>query len=179
MTIDLASAARTARGFHRLFTIGLLLAGAIALSLVGFTLFAPEATGSALAGFAGIRSDGVTGGQAVIMVALTLVWVGLWAAVFMFGRALCSSLSQGSIEQAALAAMQLSHVLLALLVWSVLGQAAGSAATTWHLGDGQRMVSIALGMPQVSLALAALMAVFLARAFAVGVELWRDHTEIV
>ena len=179
MTIDLFPAIRTARRFHLIFTIGLITVAVIAASLIAATLFAPAATGAALVGFAGIGSYSVTGLQAAVIVALMLVWAALWAAVFALGRELCANLSQSSIEEASKAAAHLSHVLLALLVWSIVGQAVTSAAITWHLGDGQRMVKIALGMPQISLALAALMGVFLARAFSVGAELWRDHTEIV
>ncbi|WMS45313.1 hypothetical protein RDV64_23550 (plasmid) [Acuticoccus sp. MNP-M23] len=179
MMIDLKSAVRPAQLFHMFFTLGLVGVGTLATLAVVATMFAPHATGVALVRFANLPAEGVTGAQAAAMVALMLVSAALWAAMFGVGRRLCQSLSDGSVDDAADAATRLSHVLLALLVWSVIGQIAGSAAASWHLGDGQRIVAVSLGTPQISLALAAFMGVFLARAFTVGAQLWRDHTEIV
>jgi len=179
MNIDLQAALRPAFRFGKLFNLGLYGVVTLALFTIAATIISPNATGETLAEFANVPPEGITTTQTFILVALLLIHITLWTGVFAAGRELCRQLEHGSIAGAALRADRLANWLWALLLWSVFGQAITSAAVSWHMIEGERFISIGVGPLQISVALAALMAVFLARAFSVGAELWQDHREIV
>jgi hypothetical protein len=179
MTIDLQAVLRPAQRFAMLFNVALYASAGVALFLVAALMLAPVATGQTLSGFVGYPNAAMSREQSFILSTLVLLQIGLWAGSFLAGRRLCWHLCAGSVREAGQASERLACSLWGLLLWSLAGQAAASAVATWHLAQGERTVAVAFDGEQVSMALAALMAVFLARAFSVGAELWRDHQAIV
>ncbi|MEM7571236.1 MAG: hypothetical protein AAF337_15720 [Pseudomonadota bacterium] len=117
--------------------------------------------------------------QEVAVAAIAFVHLGYWLALLLLARGIFGLLSSGDLDGAAKRARTLSFVLWALLVWSVAADALASLAITWHLPEGERVLSISLGTSQVSLALAALISGFLAQGFVLCAELWRDHKEVI
>ncbi len=179
MMIDLQTMLRPAQRFGMLFSVALYASAGVALCLVAALTLAPIATGQTLSAFVGYPNATMSSGQSFILATLVLLQIGLWAGSFSAGRRLCWHLCAGSVREAGQASERLACWLWGLLLWSLAGQAAASAVATWHLAQGERTVAVAFGGEQVSMAVAALMAVFLARAFSVGAELWQDHQEIV
>jgi hypothetical protein len=61
----------------------------------------------------------------------------------------------------------------------LVAQSAGSVLAGWHCPAGERALSVTLGSAQIAIALTALVAAFLAQAFALGAALWADHRSVI
>ena len=72
-----------------------------------------------------------------------------------------------------------AYLLWGMLLWGIVSQGLASVVATWGYPEGERSLSIAFGTPQISIAFSALVASFMAHAFALGAELWRDHQEVI
>jgi len=108
-----------------------------------------------------------------------LAQIGILAGVIRAARAMFKALSASQPASAAHNARIVAAWLWALFLWSVAAGALGSLISTWHYPAGERALAIQFGSAQITTIVAALMASFLARAFALGAELWQDHREII
>ena len=180
MSIDPVTVTAPARRIAYVMTCAAIALAVAALALVACVVAAPGATGAWLAAAAGYPATAGPGlWQTVVLSALVLIYVAIWGRVFITARLVFQNLSRGLPAQAGDAARSLSRWLWLVLAWGILSQTLGSVAATWHFAEGERTLAISLGMTQVSIALAALIAGFMAHAFALGAELWRDHQEVV
>ena len=171
----LASARRFHRGFQFAYLVSVTVAGAVLIGL----LLAPVWTGATLSEAVGYPLPASRFWQSA---ALTLIVVGMlvtYALVFFSAATVCSALADGDVEHAALGARSLSNWLWTLLALSILANTAAILVATAHAEPGQRVLSITFGSEQITVAIAALIAAFLARAFVLGAALWRDHREII
>ncbi|MEM7710706.1 MAG: hypothetical protein AAF264_08155 [Pseudomonadota bacterium] len=117
--------------------------------------------------------------QSLALAALILVQVALLYGLMGRMRAIFTALDGLDPDGAAGAARRTSWWLWGLLVWGVAARGAASVIATWHVPDGERALAIAFGTLVASTALAALLAAFMARALALGAELWRDHRAVI
>lgn len=170
-----ASARRFQLGFQAASVATLGVAAAMIVAL----LTQPAWIGGALSEATGYPLASPKAWQSAAFVMIGLVMLGTYAAVFQTATSVCRMLVQGDPGNAAGAAQRLSNWLWALLVLSILANTFGVLVAAAHAGPGQRAVSIAVGSPQITLAIAALIAAFLARAFVLGAALWDDHKKIV
>ncbi|SFG36088.1 hypothetical protein SAMN05443635_11468 [Roseobacter denitrificans OCh 114] len=176
--IDDAPLRRTARRFELGFQAASLLMVALAGGVVVATLVGTAATGAWLASLTGHAIEPQPW-QSFALAAVACFGLGLYAATFSAARAVSRILARAELAAAGQAARTLSRWVWAVLVWSIIAHTLAVLIATAHAGPGQRALSIAIGSPQVSLALAALMAAFLAQALTLVAALWEDHKEIV
>ena len=177
--IDPEPLRRSARRFQLGFDIACLATLVAASAMIVALILDPGWIGGALAQAAGYPLSPPRGWQSTALVTIALVVLGTYAAVFHTASAVCRMLVQGALQTAALDARRLSNWLWVLLGTSIGANTLAVLVATAHAGPGQRALSIALGSPQIALAVAALLAAFLARAFVLGAALWQDHREIV
>ncbi len=118
-------------------------------------------------------------GQQIVLAGIGFVHLGVWLALLLIARAMFGRFAGGDLGGAAARARTLAHVLWGLFAWTIVAGTLASVVLTWHLPEGERALSPSLGSTQVSLALAALVAGFVARAFALSADLWQDHREVV
>lgn len=177
--IDPSQTFAAARRLRRVMTATLLLtlgvAGAAALS-------GASDQGEivrAVTGRAGWEGPPLPEGQAAVLAGIGLVHLGLWIALLLVARAVFARFAEGDMTAAAARARVLARLLWALFAWGIVAGALASVALSWHFPPGQRELSVGLGSTQVSLALAALVAGFVARAFALGADLWQDHRAVI
>ena len=117
--------------------------------------------------------------QAWALIAVLAAHLILWLALLIVARRLFKQLRHGNPTAAARSARTVAYLLWAMLLWGVLSQGIASVAVTWGYPEGARVLSIAFGTQQVSVAFSALIASFMAQAFALGAELWQDHQEVI
>lgn len=176
--LDIDPLRRSARRFRLGFRTA--SAGALASALVLLCALAlrPEEVGALLAGLTGHPlAPGPWQGAA--LAAVVIAGLTLYAATFAAAARVCGALVRGEMAAAGPAARGLSRWLWVVLGWSVASHTASILIVTAHAGPGGRALSFALGAPQVSIAVAALIAAFLAHALTLGAALWQDHQEIV
>jgi hypothetical protein len=169
---------RIARRFHLGFRAAWGLALALAVALVGAMLLRPEATGAWLAGLTG-HPLVPRPWQGLALAGIALGALGTYAATFAAATRVCHLMARGDLAAAGPAARRLSHWLWGVLALSVAANTLAVLVVTAHAGPGQRALSFAIGSPQVSIAVAAAIAAFLAHALTLGAALWQDHREIV
>lgn len=170
---------RSARRFQLGFRVALLISLlAAALLLIAF-FTSPGWVGSALSRAAGVPLAAPRPWQSSALLAITLLILAIYAAIFHRAAMLCRMLVQGDPARAAIAAGRLSNWLWALFGMSLMSNTAAVLVATAHAGPGGHVLSIAFGSPQIAIAIAALIAAFLAQAFMLGAALWQDHQEIV
>ena len=157
--------------------IALILA--MGLYLAGSVVADPGGVGETLAGLAGFPSAAIGPSQSLALVAIAALHFAIWIVLFELLRRLFGQLAEGRPEAAARSARRVSHWLWAMLVWGVISQTAVSVLATWGNPVGERALKISLGSSELLVALSAVIAAFMARAFALGAELWRDHREVV
>lgn len=179
MPIDPQPLLRPARRFHLVCRAVFLVLIGLALALILGVLLSPDRTGRMLIGFAGFDGVSPRPWQMAVLAGLLLGQIALWAAVFGTAGRVCGDLVAGRVDQAGARARRLSGWLWAAFAGGLAAHMLGLLAATWHFPAGQRMIGISLGSAQLSTALAALMAAFLARAFSLGALLWQDHREMV
>ena len=169
------SARRFQIGFQMAYVLTLTIGAAIFVAL----LSKPDWIGSALAEAARTSLPTPQIWQSAALAAIAFVVLGTYAAVFKTVTHVCAMLVQGEPGIAASQAKRLSNWLWCLLGVSILAQTLAVLVATFHAGSGERTLSIALGGPQITFAIAALTAACLARAFSLGAALWQDHCDIV
>lgn len=170
-----AAVRRFQRGFRTAFLVTLGIAAAMIVAL----LTRPAWIGGVLSEATGYPLMSPRLWQSTALVVIGLVTLGTYAVVFQTATGVCRMLVQGELGKAAGAVRRLSNWLWVLLGLSVLANTLSVLVATAHAGPGQRALSIAIGSPQVAFAIAALIAMFLARVFVMGAALWNDHNEIV
>ncbi|MEM7644864.1 MAG: hypothetical protein AAF366_20450 [Pseudomonadota bacterium] len=183
--IDPSPVRASARLLSRILLAIQVLLGVLALAvLVGGVLAVLIATVRETLGTAFVDAMGVTdispqAGQVLGLAALVFIQVAMLFAVTGRMRAIFVALERLRPEEAAGAARGTAWWLWALVIWGVLAGALGSVITTWHLPDGERALAVGIGSQQITTALAALFAAFMARALTLGAALWRDHRAMI
>ncbi|WP_299963836.1 hypothetical protein [uncultured Roseobacter sp.] len=157
--------------------VGLFLVGSA--TLIAVVIATPGVIGAHLAQVSGFANGPLEPWQTVALACIGLVHMALWLAVLTGARRVFGQIAQGNPEGAATTARQLSYGLWAMLGWGLVSQMIVSVVATWGYPPGQRALALGIGTPEISVALSALIAGFLARAFALGAELWRDHQAVV
>ena len=176
--VDIDPLRRSARRFRFGFQAATAGALASALVLLCTALLRPEEVGALVAGLSG-HPITPRPWQGATLAAVVIAGLGLYAATFAAAARVCGALVRGEAAAAGPAARRLSRWLWAVLGWSVASHTASILIVTAHAGPGGRALSVSLGAPQVSIAVAALIAAFLAHALTLGAALWQDHQEIV
>ncbi|WP_298433751.1 hypothetical protein [uncultured Jannaschia sp.] len=177
--IDTTGLQRSAR------TLTLVLTGVQAFLVAGiFVLVAaaantPMVLGHWLAGLAGANPEGMATWQAMALALLVAGQLGLWLGAAGAMRQTFAALGWLDPAGASLAARRAARWLWSVLIVGVLAHMAATGIATWHYPEGERMLGISLGSSQVSTALAALLAAFMARAFSLGADLWRDNRGMI
>jgi hypothetical protein len=177
--VDAARTLTAARRLELVMTVGIVL-----LALVGLAGVVASAVSPVDLARAVIRQGGYGDGPLVLWQAWTLIGVlaihlGVWIALLVVARGLFRHIARENPEAAVQSARLVALLLWGMLAWGVVSQMIASVAATWGYPEGERMLSIAFGTPQISVAFAALIASFLAHAFALGAELWQDHREVI
>ncbi|WP_147127765.1 hypothetical protein [Shimia ponticola] len=172
-------ALQSASRLAHVMTVGIVFLGCLATVGLFFGLSDLQAAGAFLATQAGYGDHGVPAGPTFALIGIAMVHIGLWITVLIVARRLFRQISLGLPAAAAQTARRVAMLLWIVLAWGILSQSLGSVAATWGYPEGQRSLAIAIGSPQISVAFAALIASFLAHAFALGAELWQDHQEVI
>lgn len=176
--IDDAPLRRTARRFEIGFQVATILTIVLALGVLVATLMQTDATGTWLASLTG-HAIRPRPWQSFALVTMVCFGLGLYAATFSAAKTVSGVLSRGEMTAASGAARRLSRWLWAVLFWSVAARTLAVLISTAHAGPGQRALSFAFGSPQISLAVAAFVAAFLAQVLTLVAALWEDHKEVV
>jgi hypothetical protein len=152
----------------------------LALACVLLTgLFDAVGFGEKLARFGGYEGVTLVLWQGWAVTATVCVHLCLWMILFRTAGMVFRQIAQEAPAFASQSARLMSRLLWGLLIWGLLSQILASLAVTWHFPEGQRSIGIGFGTPQLTVAFAALIASFMARGFALGVELWLDHKEML
>lgn len=178
-TVDTAPLRATARRHRNGFQGACAVTLAVALALLLTGLLWPVATGALLSELAGHPTPNPTGGQSLALVLIMLISLGAYAAVFRAAARVSARLLYGDAEAAGVAAQSLSRWLWVMLFWSIGSRTLATLVATATNPPGERVLSIALGAEQAPIAIAAVVATFLARVLVLGAALWRDHREII
>ena len=176
--VDDALLRKTARRFKLGFRIATVLTLALTLGVMAAAVIHTEATGARLASLTGYAVQ-PQAWQSLALAALVCIGLSLYAATFAAATTVSGALSRGEMTVAGRAARRLSRWLWAMLFWSVAAHTLAVLIATAHGGPDQHVLSFAFGSPQISIALAALVAAFLAELLALVAALWEDHKEIV
>lgn len=139
----------------------------------------PLETGAFLASQAGFGQVALQSWQAWSLITIVAVHVALWIMLLGYARRLFSRMIDGQPAAAAECSRALSYILWGMLLWGIASQPLASIAATWGFPEGERVLSIGLGVPQITMFFAALLAGFMAHALALGAELWQDHREVI
>ncbi|MEM7599732.1 MAG: hypothetical protein AAF382_18745 [Pseudomonadota bacterium] len=177
--IDPDSVTRPAQRLQAVMTTG---AAVLILAMMGLAVAMMTnlgGLGMTLADMAGFGSGPLKTWQSLGLSAVVAAHIAVWIILFALVGRVFGHLADGDADAAAGQARRLSYWLWGMLMWGIVSQMIVSVVATWGFGDGQRELTIGLGTAQISIALSALIAGFMARAFALGAELWRDHREMV
>lgn len=142
-------------------------------------LFDAVGFGEKLARFGGYEGVTLVLWQGWALTAIVCVHLCLWMILFRTAGLVFRQIAQETPAFASQSARLMARLLWGLLIWGLVSQILASLAVTWHFPQGQRSIGIGFGTPQLTVVFAALMASFMARAFALGAELWQDHKEMV
>lgn len=178
-SISERAAIRSARTMSGILLLAACGVGALALTAVIWMFTAPQN----LAGLIG--ADGAGGltemavGQQIALLALGLTSLLGWALALWWAHVMFATLAKGTPHAAVRLARRIALVLWALFLCQIIAPIAGSLIATWHLPEGQRAISVSLGLGQAGTLLSALIASSMAKALQFGAELWQDHKEII
>lgn len=178
-TVDPTMVMAAARRLTVVLSLALSLLFALASVFVAWLLIDAVSIGRVLADATGFPVAEPRIGQSAALCALVLVQLGILSGAAWAARAMFGALSRGEPVAAARDARSVAAWLWVLLIWGVAAGALGSLIATWYYPAGQHALAVQLGSAQATTIIAALMASFLARAFALGAELWQDHREII
>ena len=177
--IDAGQTLAAARRLEVVMAAGIVLIAAVALAGLAAAMVSPVGIAEGIARQGGYGAAPLSPWQAWALIGVVAVHLAVWIALLEVARGLFRHLAHGDPDSAAGSARTLARILWAMLLWGLVSQAIASVAATWGYPPGERAVSIAFGTPQISVAFAALIASFMAHAFALGAELWRDHREVI
>ncbi|WP_224826123.1 hypothetical protein [Cognatishimia sp. MH4019] len=177
--VDVSDLTHSAQRMGRIMTGAVALLWGAALALAIGALITPASLGEALATVSGFQVNILSGWQIAVLVCIAAVHLGVWIVLLMMARRMFENLAQGAPEPAGSVAGRLSYWLWAMLGWGLISQMLVSLVVTWGFPEGERAISLGVGTSHILMALAALLASFMARAFALGAELWRDTQEVV
>ncbi|MEM9763064.1 MAG: hypothetical protein AAF968_11210 [Pseudomonadota bacterium] len=177
--IDTLGLTLSARRIARVMSCGLVMLAALAAALALITLVKPGSIGQHLADLSGYPVGPIQAWQTAGLIGVVAIHLAVWITLFATGRRMFRHMADGAPDLAAADAQTLSRWLWAMLVWGIVSQMLVSVLVTFGLPAGQRALQIGIGTPEIFAALTALIAGFMARAFALGAELWRDHQEMV
>lgn len=177
--IDLSEAVAAAERLRIILTMILLLTlGLVIAAAVSGTTNHAEMV-AAVTGRAGWTGPPLMPVQEVALAMIGFVHLGFWLALLLIARSVMGHFAKADLGRAALRGKTLAYVLWALFGWVIVAGALGSVALSWHLPVGERSLAIGIGSTQISLAIAALIAAFMARVFALCADLWQDHSEVI
>lgn len=176
--VDYGPLRKTARYFDVGFQIAIVVTCALALGVLIATVMQTQATGALLSDLTGYAIQ-PRAWQTVALAGIVCFGLGLYAATFFAAKKVSGGLLRGEVAVAGGAARQLARWLWAVLIWSTVAHTLAVLISTAHAGPGQRALSIAIGSPQLSIAITALVAAFLAQVLTLVAALWEDHKGIV
>lgn len=168
-----------ARRIQMVITCGVVLLVALTVALAFGAVTEPADTGESIARVSGLLTGPMQAWQNAVLLSIAALHLAIWIVLLATARRMFGHLAEGDPETAGHVARTLSRWLWALLALGLMSQMIVSFVATWGFPNGERSVSLGVGTPQISVALSALIAGFMARAFALGAELWRDHREVV
>jgi len=177
--VDPERALKSAQNLAHVMTVGIILIGCGAAVLLVLALQDLNSAGEILAAQAGYGAYPVSAWQTFALMAVVTVHVLFWIVLFGVARRLFGQLASGSVASAAQTARRAATLLWIWLVWGIASQSISSVAASWSYPEGERALAIAFGSSQLSIVFAAMIASFLAHAFALGAELWQDHREVI
>ncbi|MEL6647538.1 MAG: hypothetical protein AAFY35_09310 [Pseudomonadota bacterium] len=154
---------------HVVFILGLIVAA----------FWNPAFVGDTLGAWAGYENGERMMWQNFALVAMACVGLFMWAMMLTLAARVFGQIADGEVDEAATIARRLTLWFWAMFVLALLSPMILSVISTWHMPEGQKELSLALNSGQLSLALSALITGCMARALALGAELWRDHREVV
>ena len=134
---------------------------------------------AAATGHMGWQGPALGRGQQIALVAIGCVHLGFWEALLLIARRIVGRFGTGNLTQAAASAQALTYLLWGLFAWTIVAGALGSVILTWHMPSGERALAIGLSSTQLSLAIAALIAGFMTKAFVLCAALWQDYQEVI
>ncbi|MCP4824501.1 MAG: hypothetical protein GY892_10365 [Shimia sp.] len=135
--------------------------------------------GYMLAAGVGYESDALKTWQAFALSLILLVQIGIWFAVVSQGRNIFTALTRVALSDASTAAGKVARLLWAMLAWGIAGHTIATVVATWHFPEGTKALEVSLGSTEISIAIAALLATFMSRAFVLGAALWQDHQKVI
>lgn len=170
---------RSAQRMAVILSLATVLVVGVAMVAVAWRVLAPQTLAQVVVpgGWGAPVSPG--GGQLTILLGLSLISFFGWALILWWTRSMFAALGRGAPDVAVELARRIAAALWVMLAWQILAPALGSVVASWHMPQGQRSVAITLGFGHAGTLLSALIASSMARALAFGVELWRDHKEII
>lgn len=168
-----------ARRIQTVTACGVVLLFAITVALAFGAVTMPASMGETLARLSGFSTGPMQAWQNSALLGVAAIHLVVWIALLGTLGRVFGYLADGKPETAGRAALTLSYLLWAMLAWGLISQMLVSTVATWGFPEGERAVHLGVGAQQISIALSALIAGFMARAFALGAELWRDHREVV
>ncbi|MEM0936989.1 MAG: hypothetical protein AAF646_13670 [Pseudomonadota bacterium] len=177
--IDLNALTAPARRMQSLMTWGLALLYAVMAGLVLAVVTAPARLGHSLATVSGFPDAPIGDWQSTLLLLIVALHLAVWLVLFGIARKVFQHLAEADPDSAAQSAQSLSYWLWAMLAWGLASQMFVSVVATWGMPEGQRALHLAFGTSEIFVAFSALIAGFMARAFALGAELWRDHREVI
>jgi hypothetical protein len=177
--IDTSHLTATARLFSCVFAAaaGALIAFCLLLAVQG--LFAPHKLDGLLSAFVGFEFEVGSAAQARLLLAQFFCLVAAVTATLEVARRICAAVICEDYDRAARSARWLPVWCLALFVLAFIGPVLTSVTATWSYPQGERVAALSLGLGQIGVGIALLIATFLARLLQVGAELWRDHREVI
>ena len=160
-------------------TVGIVILIGFAAICAVASVVSPTELAESIAYKAGYETAPLLLWQSVALIAIMAAHMMLWLALLFVARRLFGQLRRGNPAAAARSARWVAYLLWVMLVWGLASQSLASVTATWGYPEGSRVLSIAFGTPQISVAFSALIASFMAQAFALGAELWQDHQEVI
>jgi hypothetical protein len=177
--IDASPTLAAARKLEVVMTAGIVVLTGFACIGAVASVVSPTELAESIAHRAGYVTAPLALWQSLALIAILAAHLALWLALLFVARRLFGQLRQGNPAAAVHSARWVAYLLWGMLFWGLASQALASVATTWGYPEGSRVLSIAFGTPQISVAFSALIASFMAQAFALGAELWQDHREVI
>ncbi|MEM6375821.1 MAG: hypothetical protein AAF686_06230 [Pseudomonadota bacterium] len=177
--LDTVTFTAAAQRVQAAMTLCLILFAALTVALLLGGMIRPHDMGTLISDLAGFGSETRAGWQDAGLITIVALSLAVWIILIHQARQVFAHLASGTPDAAAQAAKRLSLWLWIMLAWGLASQILTSLLATWGFPEGQRAIAIGLGLPQISTILAALVTSFMAQAFTLGAELWRDHQEVV
>jgi len=162
-----------------LMTLGLVVLLGLAGILMVASAVSPMELAKSIAQWGDYETALLSLVQSWALIGVVAVHLVLWFALLVVARGLFRQLRMGGVASAARSARIVAYLLWAILIWGLASQAIASVAATLGYPEGERVLSIAFGTPQIYVVFSALIASFMAQAFALGAELWQDHQEVI